>query len=222
MARNRNNGIPFGSVITSISRGVQLTSEQLGNCITDKDTGYKYLSLADIKGDLSLNLNTESLRSFDPSKTEKDVEQFCLRPNMILLTKNDTPFKVQISGGIVDEKIIVGGNIYMINLDHKKVIPQWLCYWLQSDEGMARIRSAASLTNNGKMMWISKKQIEGVVIPDISFQQQADFLIEKINEHIQWLKKIAEDFSKNAEEIFSILASLGINAPDEIIHRNDE
>lgn len=223
MARKRNNGIPFGSVVSDISRGVQLTSEQLQKCITDKDTGYKYLSLADISDDSLINLDTDSLRSFDPSETEKNVEQFCLKPNMLLLTKNDTPFKVQICGNDVNSKIVVGGNIYMITVNPQKVIPFWLCCWLQSEEGMARIRSAASLTNNGKMRWISKKQLEGVVIPDISFEQQANMLIERLNEQGKRLEKIADEFFKSCQEILSMLNSLGVDYPQlNVAQKNDK
>ena len=210
-----NKEMTFGSVITDISRGIQLTAEQLERCLTSEDTGYRYLALADIKNGFSFELNTEELRFFDPKKLGKSVEQFCIKPDMILLTKNDTPFKVDIAGKIGDRKIIVGGNIYMISVDAGKVIPRWLCYWLQSKEGMERLRGASSCTHNGKMKWISIKQIESVMIPSIDFQQQADELILKINEYTRWLAHLTEEFRRNSQEIFAIFNSLGITTSNE-------
>lgn len=211
MSGKRNIGISFGSVATRISRGIQLKAEQLKSCLTDVETDYRYLSLADLKDDYSFQLDPSGLRYFDPSKLGKDVQQFCLKPNMILLTKNDTPFKVQIAGNSIEQNIVVAGNIYMITVDEEKVIPRWLCYWLQSEEGMARIRSAAATTSKSKMRWLSIRQLEGVMIPDISFQKQADLLITKIGEYNQWLINITQEFKRNSQEIMEIFHSLGIH-----------
>lgn len=211
MSGKRNIGISFGSVATRISRGIQLKAEQLKSCLTDVETDYRYLSLADLKDDFSFQLNPGELRYFDPSKLDKDIQQFCIKPNMILLTKNDTPFRVQIAGSSVKQKIVVAGNIYMITVDEEKVIPRWLCYWLQSEEGMARIRSAAATTSKSKMRWLSIRQLEGVMIPDISFQKQADLLITKIGEYNQWLINITQEFKRNSQEIMEIFHSLGIH-----------
>lgn len=211
MSGKRNIGISFGSVATRISRGIQLKAEQLKSCLTDVETDYRYLSLADLKDDYSFQLDPSGLRYFDPSKLGKDVQQFCLKPNMILLTKNDTPFKVQIAGNSIKQNIVVAGNIYMITVDEEKVIPRWLCYWLQSEEGMARIRSAAATTSKSKMRWLSIRQLEGVMIPDISFQKQADLLITKIGEYNQWLINITQEFKRNSQEIMEIFHSLGIH-----------
>ncbi len=215
MSEQRNDEINFGSVITDISRGIQLTAGQLERCLTDEDTGYRYLALADIKNGFSFELDTENLRFFDPKQLGKSVEQFCVKPDMILLTKNDTPFKVDIAGKIDDKKIIVGGNIYMIKVDESKVIPRWLCYWLQSAEGMAKLRGASSFTHNGKMKWISIKQIEGLMIPHIDFNQQANELVAKIYEYMDWLKRLSNDFFRNSNEIFAIFHSLGMPTPIE-------
>lgn len=215
MANKRNKDITFGSVITGISRGIQLSAEQLENCLTSEDTGYRYLALADIKNGFSFELDTADLRFFDPKKLGKSVEQFCVQPDMILLTKNDTPYKVDIAGKVGNKKIVVGGNIYMISVDKSKVIPRWLCYWLQSNEGMKRLREGSSSTNNGKMKWISIKQIESLLIPNISFNQQADGLVRKIMDYDRWLKNLSKDLQRNIQEIYSIFNSLGITVSDE-------
>lgn len=215
MSVRKNRVVTLGNVITSISRGIQLSAAELEQCTTDKETGYRYLSLADMREEASLQLNTEGLRRFDPSVLGKNVNQYCLQPDMILITKNDTPFKIDIAGSLDDEKIIVSGNIYMISADKEKVIPRWLCYWLQSEEGMSRLRSAAASTNNGRMKWISIKQISGIVIPDLSFQQQADLLIAKIREYSRWMERVTREFRRNSNEIFEILKALGITEPQE-------
>ena len=134
---------------------------------------------------------------------------------MILLTKNDTPFKVEIVGEIGEEKIIASGNIYMITADESKVIPRWLCYWLQSEEGMGRLRSAAASTGNGRMKWLSIKQIKGIVVPELTFQQQADLLVGKLKEFTRWLVGVTEELRRGKQEIFEILKTLGVDFSDE-------
>lgn len=216
MSGKRNIGISFGSVATRISRGIQLKAEQLKSCLTDVETDYRYLSLADLKDDYSFQLDPSGLRYFDPSKLGKDVQQFCLKPNMILLTKNDTPFKVQIAGNSIEQNIVVAGNIYMITVDEEKVIPRWLCYWLQSEEGMARIRSAAATTSKSKMRWLSIRQLEGVMIPRLSLKKQANMLIAKLGEYNQWLVKLTQEFDRNSQEILEIYHSLGFYDHEKI------
>lgn len=214
MAGKKSKGVLLGSVITDISRGVQLTAAELEACLTDRETGWRYLSLADISGG-SLQLNTQQLRSFDPEALGRDVGRYCLKENMILLTKNDTPFKVEIVGEIGEEKIVASGNIYMITADESKVIPRWLCYWLQGDEGMGRLRSAAASTNNGRMKWLSIKQIKGIVVPELTFQQQADLLIGKLNEFTRWLVGVTEELRRSKQEIFEILKTLGVDVSND-------
>ncbi|MGN0649024.1 MAG: hypothetical protein ACI4KM_01170 [Oscillospiraceae bacterium] len=208
--------ITLGDAVTDISRGIQLTAAQLENCITDEETGYLYLSLADIKEGLSLGLNVQQLRNFDPSRIDKDVDRFCIRRNTVLLTKNDTPFKVAIAGDTAGKKVVAAGNIYMITADEDKVIPRWLCYWLQSPEGMRRLREAASLTNGGKMKWISKKQIESISIPLLTFKEQTELLEQKLIEYSEWINRITQDCIVNFGEILEIFVSLGLACPDSV------
>ena len=97
----------------------------------------------------------------------------------------------------------------MITVDEKNVIPRWLCYWLKSEEGMARIRSAAATTSKSKMRWLSIRQLEGVMIPRLSLKQQANMLIAKLGEYNQWLVKLTQEFDRNSQEILEIYHSLG-------------
>ena len=74
---------------------------------------------------------------------------------------------------------------------------------------MARIRSAAATTGKTGMRWLSIRQLEGVMIPDIGFRKQADFLFAKLGEYNQWLIRLTQEFDSNSKEILEIFHSLG-------------
>lgn len=73
-----------------------------------------------------MELDIDTLPYFDPTPLGKSVEQFCIQKDMVLLSKNDTPYKVDLVGDIGDERIIASGNIYMRTVDPEKLTPACL------------------------------------------------------------------------------------------------
>ena len=180
MAVKRKKVQTIGDITLSITRGIQLTASQLSECLTEYETGYRYVTLSDLMNNDMLGLKLSDLAFFDPSRLGRDVSPFCAEKDTILFAKNDTPFKVDIISNKPEDKLVIGGNIYMITVDSEKVKPQCLRYWLQSEEGMARLRSAASFAGNGKMRWISIKSLEGVIIPEMTVEFQREVIEKKI------------------------------------------
>ncbi len=181
MSTRRYCGVPLRAFCPRITRGIQLSKREIITCLTAKPTPYRYLTLADLDKSLHVELDVESLPYFDPTPLGKNIEQFCARKNMILLTKNDTPYKVDLVGDIGEENIIVSGNIYMMTVNEQMVHPASLCLWLKSDEGMRMLRNTSSSTR-GNMKWISIKQLNEMLLPEFTEELQRELISDKIEE----------------------------------------
>ncbi|MBE6902508.1 MAG: hypothetical protein E7478_08535 [Ruminococcaceae bacterium] len=201
MAAKQDHITTLGSFCPKITRGIQLDKRQIIECLTAVPTGYRYLTLAELDKSLSLMLDIDDLPYFDPTPLGKSVEQFCLKKNMILLSKNDTPYKIDFVGDIGDEKIIASGNIYMITVDEEKIPPECLYFWLKSKEGMLMLRNASSFTN-GNMRWISIKQLNEMLLPEFTIDEQQALLdskIEEVNYTMTSVLKQVEDLAKTLQ-----------------------
>ena len=213
MAVKKDRGVKFGSICPKITRGIQLGKQQVSECITSVPTGYRYLTLADLEKNLSIELDISDLPYFDPTPLDKSVEQFCVKKGMILLSKNDTPYKVDLVGDIGDEKIIASGNIYMVTVDEEKISPVCLCFWLKSREGMMMLRNASSATK-GNMRWISIKQLNEMLLPKFTIDDQRALLSSKI-------KEIKNAMLSIERQLRSLLNTLYI-LTNEIPEQNEE
>lgn len=181
MAAKKDSSVKFGSICPKITRGIQLEKRQIIKCLSAVPTGYRYLTLAELDKNLSIELDINDLPYFDPTPLGKSVEQFCIKKGMILLSKNDTPYKVDLVGDIGDEKIIASGNIYMVTVDEEKISPVCLCFWLKGSEGLRSLRNASSSTK-GNMRWISIKQLSEMLLPEFTIDDQRALLGSKIEE----------------------------------------
>jgi len=104
-------------------------------------------------------------------------------------------------GDIGDEKIIASGNIYMITVDEEKIPPECLYFWLKSKEGMLMLRNASSFTN-GNMRWISIKQLNEMLLPEFTIDEQQALLdskIEEVNYTMTSVLKQVEDLAKTLQ-----------------------
>lgn len=200
MAVKRKNDLTFGSFCTSITRGIQLTKGQIESCLSDTPTGYRYFSLSDLNNSISSEADISELPYFDPRPLKKEVDQFCVQNNKILLSKNDTPYKVDHITNTGDEKIIVNGNIYLITVDDEKIDPIALYLWLKSKEGLMMLRNASSITS-GQMKWISVSQLKRMLVPEFTPDFQTDLLLQE-------MKTIQENAMKVTRELDKVIEIL--------------
>ncbi len=217
MAAKKDHGIKFGSICPKITRGIQLEKRQIIECLSAVPTGYRYLTLAELDKSLSIELDINDLPYFDPTPLGKSVEQFCVKKGMILLSKNDTPYKVDLVGDIGDEKIIASGNIYMVTVDEEKISPVCLCFWLKSREGMMMLRNASSSTN-GNMKWISIKQLNKMLLPEFTIDDQRALLDSKIEE----IKNSMLTIEKQLRSLVNTLYILTNEIPEAPPEQNEE
>ena len=114
------NGIPFGNVITNITRGAQVKASILDEMVSDNPTDYQYLMLANIQNGI-INDDLPFIKSID-----KKLEKYCVKNNSLVISKNGTPAKVAVVSVPEERKVLANGNLYVIELDETKVNPYFV------------------------------------------------------------------------------------------------
>ncbi len=182
----RTGDIKIDSLITSIKRGASITSREIDELSTGRDSKHKYLMIQNINDglidDKLLNL----------TRIDEEYSKFIIEENDILLSKNGSPFKVALAENIKDKKILANGNLYIIKVDKTKAQAHYIKAYLESDEGQKRLED---LSKGSSIKNISMKDFKGLYIPKLSLEDQELFVEEYIrtNKEIVRLKrKLAE------------------------------
>lgn len=157
------DGVPFGDVIKRITRGAPCTADELDNLVSNEPTDMQYLMLANIHdGDIDEDLPYLS-------EIEPRFEKYCLRDGALILSKNGYPFKVAIAHVKPGTQILANGNLFVIELDERKINPYYLKAYFESEQGIAALKSiavGASIPN------ISAEQLKKLVIPLAPMDEQ--------------------------------------------------
>lgn len=189
------NGVAFGSVIKSITRGAQKTAKELDELVSQKATNINYLMLSDIHNGL-INEELSSLTKLDPS-----LEKYCLKDNDLILSKNGYPYKVAIAHPKPGQKILANGNLYIIELDQERINPLYLKAFLESEVGINLLKSitvGVAIPNLGVV------NLKKMIIPVPPMEQQnlvAEKYLAQLDE-IKILKIKLDKAIKRLGEIF--------------------
>lgn len=141
-----HNGVPFESIIKSISRGAPCTASQLDEMVSDSVTNMQYLMLANIKNGM-IDDKLPYLSYIDPK-----YERYCLKNNTLILSKNGYPYKVAVASVQEGQHILANGNLYIIELDEEKANPYYMKAFFDSEQGYAVLRNitvGATIPNIG-------------------------------------------------------------------------
>lgn len=157
------NGVPFESVIKSISRGAHCTASQLDEMVSDSVTNMQYLMLSNIQNGIIDN-ELPYLSYIDPR-----FERYCLKNNSLILSKNGFPYKVAVASVKEGQHILANGNLYIIELDEKKANPYYVKAFFESEKGHAVLKS---ITSGAVMPNIGVDKLKKVKIPLPSIEEQ--------------------------------------------------
>lgn len=160
-----HNGVPFESVIKSISRGAPCTASQLDEMVSDDVTDMQYLMLANIQ-DGMIDDKLPYLSYIDPK-----YEKYCLKNNALILSKNGFPYKVAVASVQEGQRILANGNLYIIELDEAKADPFYVKAFFDSEQGRAALKNitvGAAMPNIGVD---NLKKVE-IPLPDIEVQKR--------------------------------------------------
>lgn len=192
------NGVEFGSLIKSITRGAPLSAADLDKLNSEEETNYQYLMLANINSGIIDN-ELPYIKSID-----EKYEKFCINNNNLLMSKNGAPFKVAVATVQNGKKILANGNLFIIEVDEDKVNPHYLKAFFSSYEGEKLLSSIASL---GTIPSIALSDLKKLVIPLPPMAEQdkiaTEFLI--LEDEI----KILENKIKKAKEELRLVVFKG-------------
>lgn len=157
------DGVPFESIIKSISRGASCTAKQLDEMVSDSVTNMQYLMLSNIQ-DGMIDDKLPYLSYIDPK-----YERYCLKNNTLILSKNGFPYKVAVASVKEGQHILANGNLYIIELDEKKANPYYIKAFFDSEQGHAVLKS---ITVGATMPNIGVDKLKKVKIPLPPMEEQ--------------------------------------------------
>lgn len=157
------NGVPFESVIKSISRGAPCTANQLDEMVSDSVTNMQYLMLANIQNGM-IDDKLPYLAYIDPK-----YERYCLKNNTLIISKNGYPYKVAVASVQEGQRILANGNLYIIELDETKANPYFIKAFFDSEQGHAVLKS---ITVGATIPNIGIDKLKKVEIPLPSMEEQ--------------------------------------------------
>ena len=157
------NGVPFSTVIKDITRGAPCNAKQLDAMSSEEPTGTQYLLLANIKD----GVISEDLPYL--TNVDKRLEKYLLKDNDLILSKNGYPYKTAVANIKKGQRILANGNLYIIELDQEKVDPYFIKAFLESDVGIATLKS---ITVGATIPNIGVDNLKRIQIPLLPMEEQ--------------------------------------------------
>lgn len=171
------NGVKFGDIIKSISRGAPCKASQLDKMVSNEVTDMQYLMLSNIQD----GIIDDKLPYL--SEIDKKYEKYCLKNNALLLSKNGFPYKVAVASVKDGKRILVNGNLYIIELDEEKANPYYIKAFFDSELGYAALKNISA----------------GVAVPNISVENLSNMQIPLPPMEVQ--NKVAMKYQATLDEI---------------------
>lgn len=159
------DGVPFETIIRSISRGAPYTAAQLDSLVSHTPTEYQYLMLANIQAGIIDN-SLPYLTGID-----KKYEKYCIHTGNLILSKNGFPYKVAVASVEGGKRILANGNLYIIELDTERADPYYIKAFLESEHGIAQLQS---ITVGAVLPNIGVDKLKKITIPLLPMDRQKE------------------------------------------------
>ena len=184
------NGVKFESIIKRITRGAPCTAKELDEMTSETPTNAQYLMLSNIKD----GMIDEDLPYI--SGIDEKHKKYCLKNNNLILSKNGYPYKVAVVDMDGDKQVLANGNLYIIELDEEKANPYYIKAFLDSEDGIATLKS---ITVGATIPNIGVEDLKSILIPLPSLEEQ---------------ERIAKKYQAARDEVFILKKRL-----DQAINR---
>lgn len=190
------DGVPFESIIKSITRGAPLAARDLDDISSVLPTDYQYMMLANIKNGI-IDKELPYLKEIPPR-----FEKYCIHKGNLLLSKNGYPFKVAVAEPPEDKTVLANGNLYVIELDTEKVDPYYVKAFLEGDQGVAQLKR---ITVGATIPNIGVNQLNTILIPLIPIEEQHKMALryQAVLDEIELLRRKIERAENSLKTIFS-------------------
>ena len=189
------NGVKFESIIKKITRGAPCNAKELDEMASKVPTNMQYLMLANIKN----GLIDDELPYL--STIEKKYEKYCLKNNNLILSKNGYPYKVAVVNKDGNKQILANGNLYIIELDENKANPFYIKAFLDSEDGIAALKS---ITVGATIPNIGVEDLKSLVIPlpTIAEQERVAKRYQAVRDEVLVLNKRLEQALNRLQHCF--------------------
>lgn len=195
------DGVPFGSVIRSVTRGAQLKASQLDALSSEEPTPYQYLTLSDIQ-DGQIQDQLSYIATLDDS-----LAKYCIKNNDLIVSKSGAPVKTAIAVVPEDEAILATGNLYVIELDESKVNPWFVKAFFDSELGQVSLQS---ICTGSSLPIITVEALTKMLIPLPSLEEQ-ETIANQYLAAIDEIKLLKHKITKVQERVKHIYDESGVN-----------
>ena len=193
---NITDGVPLGE-ICNISRGLVISSKELDDFVTDKDTGVRYLYTKDADGDA---VDYSQSPFIDVEKLKR---KFTLLDNDTWLLGRTSPFRSNMLYVEGNDKLIANGNQFSITILPKyknQYLLPYLALYFNSKAGREQIERFAV----GQLIKsLSLKDLKTLQIPRVSIERQREVVnrIRMIETEIKTVKEQLKTLNRQKELI---------------------
>ena len=197
-------GIPLKKLIKNIMRGSQISSEELEDYRATEKTSNIYLSISDINDGIIDFKNIETYLKNIPENQEK----FLVKNEYILLSKYGKSPKLAIVKNLGEKKVIVSGNLIIIEVDKKEIDPYYLAALFSSKKGIKILKEAYSIKAKDKenaTLSIKKLKELRIPIPSQEICIEIAYEYERILNRINKKKLELKELIDSKEEILKKL-----------------
>jgi len=189
------DGVPFETIIKRITRGAPLNAAALDDLSSTIPTDTQYLMLANIKDGI-IDDYLPYLKGIDQRQ-----EKYCIRNNSLIISKNGYPYKVAVAEVAEGHRILANGNLFVIELDEEKVNPYFIKAYLESDAGVAALKS---ITVGATIPNIGVDQLKRIVVPCPPIEEQHDIANKYLMlvDEIKLLRRKMKKATSNLKHLF--------------------
>ena len=183
------DGVPLGE-ICSINRGLVISSKELDDFVTDKDTGVRYLYTKDADGDA---VDYSQSPFIDVEKLKR---KFTLLDDDTWLLGRTSPFRSNMLYVEGNDKLIANGNQFSITILPKyknQYLLPYLALYFNSKAGREQIERFAV----GQL-------IKSLAIKDLKSLQIPKVSIERQREVVEHIRNIEDDIKTTREKLESL------------------
>ncbi len=180
------NGVPLGDMIKRITRGVQMPASRIDELICEEKTNCCYLTLGDIQD----GIIREKLAYI--SSLDRKQEKYTAKNRDLILSKNGIPLKIAVVEADSDLKILVSGNLYIIEMDESVANPYYIQAFFESELGQSSLIDALA---GSTIPNISVEKLKRIKIPGIEIEKQNIFA-EEFKKELE----IFKDFQRKEEQ----------------------
>lgn len=188
------NGVPFGEVTKSITRGASITASQLDDMVSQTATRVQYLMLANIQDGI-IDDKLPYLTELDPK-----YDKYCLKNNDIILSKNGYPYKVAVAKVEPGQKILANGNLYIIEPDENRVNPYYIKAYFDSAQGIAVLKNISVGTTIPN---IGVDKLKNIAIPLPPMEEQ-NRIAEKYQATLNEIVRLKNELTSAVDKLHTI------------------